>query len=261
MVAFRIWRVRVKKLKVLDLFAGIGGFTVAGEMAGGYETVAFCEIDKNAQKVLARHWPDVPIHEDVTKLTGADVGAIDVITGGFPCQDVSSAGGGLGVIDGKRSSLFREILRLAAETGRPCIVMENVGNLIRGGSGIWFASVMHGLAEIGYDAEWHVLPASYIGAIHRRERIWIIAYPSGFRQCATRGPVFSSEYQKVANWEASGLVGAVQRGEGMPYLCRDHDGVRPKMDASRLRQLGNAIVPQVASCFMKALYEAHFDAQ
>lgn len=85
-------------LKVLDLFAGAGGFTVAGELAGGYETVAFCEIDKHARKVLANNWPDVPIFEDVTKLKADDIdGTVDVITGGFPCQDLSTAGRGAGL--------------------------------------------------------------------------------------------------------------------------------------------------------------------
>lgn len=173
-----------KKLRVLDLFAGAGGFTLAGEMAGGYETVGFCEIDPYAQKVLRARWPDVPLFDDVTKLHGNDVGQVDVITGGFPCQDVSSAGRMKGTIDGERSSLFGEMLRLAPEVGRPWIIMENVWNLVSGGDGLWFAAVLHGLAQIGYDAEWHFLPASYVGASHRRARVWIIAYPAGVRQQA-----------------------------------------------------------------------------
>lgn len=173
-------------LRVLDLFAGAGGFTLAGEMAGGYETVAFCEIDKYAQRVLRANWPDVPIFEDVTKLRGSDVGAVDVITGGFPCQDLSSAGRGAGIGEGTRSGLFREMLRLACEvreiTGRlPYIIFENVPRLLSGPAeapGEWFGEFLWSLAEVGYDAEWFCITAASIGAPHERERVCVVAYPN-----------------------------------------------------------------------------------
>lgn len=160
-------------LKVLDLFAGAGGFTLAGEMAGGYSTVAFCEIEKYAQRVLRANWPGVPVFDDVTKLKGADVGAVGVITGGFPCQDLSSAGRGAGIGDGTRSGLFREMLRMACEvreiTGRlPYIIFENVPRLLSGPSenpGEWFGEFLWSLAEVGYDAEWFVSP---LPALERR---------------------------------------------------------------------------------------------
>lgn len=82
----------MRKLRVLDLFSGIGGFSLGLERTGGFETVAFCEIDPFCRRVLAKHWPAVPCFEDVTKLRGEDVGPVDVICGGFPCQDISSAG-------------------------------------------------------------------------------------------------------------------------------------------------------------------------
>lgn len=171
-------------LRVLDLFAGAGGFTLAGEMAGGYSTVAFCEIDKYAQRVLRVNWPGVPVFDDVTKLKGADVGAVDVITGGFPCQDLSSAGRGAGIGDGTRSGLFREMLRLACEvreiTGRlPYIIFENVPRLLSGPSenpGEWFGEFLWSLAEVGYDAEWFCITAASIGAPHERERVCVVAY-------------------------------------------------------------------------------------
>lgn len=244
-------------LKTVDLFAGIGGFTVAGELAGGYETVAFCELNKNAQAVLRKHWPDVPIFDDVTKLKADDIdGTVDVITGGWPCQDVSTAGKMLGVIDGDRSSLFTEILRIAAEVrerqGRlPYLLMENVGNLIRGGNGLWFAAVMHGLASIGYDAEWHVLPASYVGASHRRERIWIIAYPSetgGERNI--KKPIF---WQRYVQGEPDGILARWTRRSDIPEprTIRTNDGI-PNY-SHRISMMGNAIVPQVAACFLRAI--------
>ena len=173
-------------LKVLDLFAGAGGFTLAGEIAGGYDTVAFCEIDKYAQRVLRKNWPGVPVFDDVTQLKGVDVGAVDVITGGFPCQDLSSAGKGAGIGDGTRSGLFREMLRLACEVreitgGLPYIVFENVPRLLSGPSespGEWFGEFLYALAEVGYDAEWFCISAASIGAPHLRERVCVVAYAS-----------------------------------------------------------------------------------
>lgn len=172
-------------LKVLDLFAGAGGFTIAGDIAGGYETVAFCEIDKHARKVLAANWPNVPIFEDVTKLHASEIdGTIDVITGGFPCQDLSSAGRGAGLGEGTRSGLFREMLRLACEVrekqGRlPYIIFENVPRLLSGPTeapGEWFGEFLWALAEVGYDAEWFCITAASIGAPHERERVCVVAY-------------------------------------------------------------------------------------
>lgn len=173
-------------LRVLDLFSGAGGFTLAGEMAGGYETVAFCEIDRYAQRVLRANWPDVPMFDDVTKMKGADIGAVDVITGGFPCQDLSSAGRGAGIGDGTRSGLFREMLRLACEireiTGRlPYIIFENVPRLLSGPSeapGEWFGEFLWAVAEVGYDAEWFCITAASIGAPHERERVCVVAHPN-----------------------------------------------------------------------------------
>lgn len=241
-------------LKVLDLFAGAGGFTIAGELAGGYETVAFCEIDKYAQKVLRKNWPNVPIFDDVTKLKGSDVGTVDVITGGFPCQDVSIAGHRAGTIDGERSSLFHEILRIATETGRPIIIMENVGHLVSGGNGHWFGTVMHGLAQIGYDAEWHVLPASYIGACHRRERVWIIAYPCEKQfKGGKQEPIFGQ--RNLQGQFGGGLAGWSRRSDiPEPRTVRRNDGFSNL--SHRVALMGNAIVPQVAAYIMLALREA-----
>jgi len=168
-------------MKVLDLFAGIGGFTLGLERAG-FETVAFCEIEPYAQKVLKKHWPGVPIYDDVRQLTAerlaADGIGVDVITGGFPCQDISAAGRQAG-IDGERSGLWSEIARLIGELQPRYAIMENVTNLISGDRGRWFGRVLRDLAEIGYDAEWHCIPASAIGAHHHRDRVWIICYQRG----------------------------------------------------------------------------------
>lgn len=160
-------------LKVLDLFSGIGGFSLGLERAGGFETAAFCEINKSAQKVLKKHWPNVPIFEDVSTLKGEQLGTIDVICGGFPCQDISLAGKGAG-LEGARSGLWFEFHRLIKEIKPSWVIAENVAALRSRG----LDQVLRSLAEIGYDAEWHCIPASAVGAKHTRDRIWIIAYPS-----------------------------------------------------------------------------------
>ena len=162
-------------------------------------TVAFCEIEPYCRAVLARHWPGVPIFGDIQELTlealadaheradkqsesQSGVGPvpatngcrIDVICGGFPCQDISVAGKGAGLA-GARSGLWREYFRLIRDLGPRYVIVENVSALL--GRGL--AEVLADLASIGFDAEWHCIPASHVGAPHRRDRIWIVAYPCG----------------------------------------------------------------------------------
>jgi DNA (cytosine-5)-methyltransferase 1 len=168
-------------LKVLDLFSGIGGFSLGLERTGGFETVAFCEIEKFPQKVLAKHWPEVPIYEDVRNVTAKQLrsdGIIpNVITGGFPCQDISVAGNQKGMGEGTRSGLWSECARLLGEIRPDYAIFENVTALLSGDNGKWFERVLWDLSEVGYDAEWHCIPASELGANHHRDRVWIIAYP------------------------------------------------------------------------------------
>jgi DNA (cytosine-5)-methyltransferase 1 len=160
-------------MKVLDLFSGIGGFSLGLERAG-METVAFCEIDEACNKVLEKHWPKVVNFRDVKKLTGKYLnGVIDVICGGFPCQDISVAGLKKG-IKGERSGLWKEFLRLIEEIKPRYAIIENVANLRSQG----LATVLKDLWKIGYDSEWHIISARAVGAPHLRERIWIIAYPN-----------------------------------------------------------------------------------
>lgn len=171
------------KLRVLDLFSGIGGFSLGLERAtnkgqiNGFETVAFCEIEAFPRKVLAKHWPDVPCYTDVRTLTAERLAAdgiwADVISGGFPCQDISTAGKGAGLA-GERSGLWSEIARLVGELRPAFVIVENVSALLGRGLG----TVLGDLAAIGYDAEWHCIPASHVGAPHRRDRVWIVAHPA-----------------------------------------------------------------------------------
>ena len=168
----------MNKLRLLDLFSGIGGFSLGLERTGGFETVAFCEIEPFPRKILNKHWPEVPIYEDIRDLTAsrlrADGIAVDAICGGFPCQDISTAGKGAG-IEGERSGLWSEYARLIGELRPRVVFVENVAALLSRG----LDKVLGDLASLGYDAEWHCIPASAIGAHHHRDRVWIIAYADG----------------------------------------------------------------------------------
>lgn len=171
-----------KPYRVIDLFSGIGGFALGLE-AAGMETVAFCEISEPCRRLLAHYWPEVKQYDDITTLTAerldADGIAPDVICGGFPCQDLSYAGAGAG-LSGARSGLFWEIERLVRdliEAGRRprYLVLENVSALLNRGLG----EVLGALATLGYDLWWDCIPGVAVGAPHRRDRIWIVAYPRG----------------------------------------------------------------------------------
>jgi len=163
-------------LNVLDLFSGIGGFSLGLERTGGFRTVAFCEIEPFCRRVLAKHWPAIPCYDDVRTLTAARLAAdgiaVDVICGGFPCQDISVAGKGAGIA-GERSGLWSEYARIIGEVRPRYVIVENVAALL--GRGL--SRVLGDLAALGFDAEWNCIPASAVGAPHRRERIWILAYP------------------------------------------------------------------------------------
>jgi DNA (cytosine-5)-methyltransferase 1 len=182
-------RVALQPLRLLDTFAGIGGFSLGLEATGGFETVAFCEREPYCRRLLAKRWPGVPCFPDVRKLT-AEVLTIegrtpvDIISGGFPCQDISYAGHGQGLA-GKRSGLFFELHRLIREIRPRYAILENVAALRSRG----LDTVLGELAAIGYDAEWHCIPAAALGAPHKRDRVWIVAYPAmdGFEHGAEQG--------------------------------------------------------------------------
>jgi len=158
-------------MRVLDLFSGIGGFALGLERAG-METVAFCEIDPFCRQVLKKHWPDIPCHMDIRRLTKKDLPEIDLICGGFPCQDISVANTqGVG-LEGKRSGLWKEYHRIIKEVKPRYVIIENVANLRNKG----LNKVLKDVWSLGYDLEWHIIPAFSVGLPHQRERIWILAY-------------------------------------------------------------------------------------
>ena len=164
----------MKGLKMLDTFAGIGGFSYAAtKLGGGYRTTQFIEIDPFCQKILKKHFPNTPIHDDIRTFTARPF-QYDVITGGFPCQDISVAGRREGITEESRSGLFYELMRVIRMVRPKFIVLENVAAILNNGLDI----VLGELSEAGYDAEWSIISASSLGACHRRSRWWLVAYPN-----------------------------------------------------------------------------------
>ena len=235
------------KLRVLDLFSGIGGFSLGLERTGGFETVAFCEIEPFPRKVLAKHWPEVPCYEDVLTLTGDACGRIDVITAGFPCQDISLSGRGEG-ITGARSGLWSEVARLVGELRPSYVILENSpALLIRG-----FSVVLSDLAALGYDAQWHCIPAAYAGAAHLRDRIWIVAYPMQVGELAA--PVGDMDWTLLykAQWpEIADATGGHATWAPEPGVARVANGLPNIVD--RRSTLGNTVVPQIPELIGRAI--------
>ena len=173
-------------MNVLDLFAGIGGFTYAGHLLGGFTTTQFVENNAYCQQVLRKNFPHVPIHDDINTFdTSFKFGEFDLITAGFPCQDLSSAGKQAGLREGTRSSLFYRVMQIARQVRPKFILFENVANTISHGKGQTFQQILLEIAKSGFNAEWGIVSAADVGACHLRKRIWIIAYANDPRYYRT----------------------------------------------------------------------------
>ena len=186
----------MSKLTGVSLFAGIGGFDLAMER-NGVEVVANVEIDKACQSVLAKHFPNAKQFSDITEVKGSDlIGAgfeprRGIITGGFPCQDVSVAGKRRGLA-GERSGLFWEISRLIEETQTEWFILENVPGLLTSNKGRDFGVVIGTLADIGYSCAWRVLDAQHFGVPQRRKRVFIVGRRTG-NELSAAEVLFKSE--------------------------------------------------------------------
>tara|TARA_A100001391_G_scaffold7905_1_gene5226 strand:+ start:185 stop:1393 length:1209 start_codon:yes stop_codon:yes gene_type:complete len=166
-------------LKMLDTFAGIGGFSYAAKylIDPGIETAGFVEIDPFCQKILSKNFPNIPIYDDITSFTAKPF-QYDIISGGFPCQDISVAGRQKGITQTTRSGLFYELIRVIRMVRPKYVILENVSAILNNGMG----TVLAELYETGlYECEWATFPASLIGAAHQRDRWWLVAYPIGIR--------------------------------------------------------------------------------
>ena len=246
---------------------------------------------------MKKRFPDAVNHGDVTQLRGSHVARVDVLCGGFPCQDISLAGKGAG-IEGSRSGLWTHYARIIDEVRPSWVVIENVSALRSRG----LDRVLGSLAALGYDAEWHCIPAAYVGAPHRRDRIWIVAHPNadesrsqgwdraivreraGQQPAGPLGALADAECSGVSDdrqREVVGSPGSMQREapererlwadarerhnavgvgewwESEPDVGRVAHGVPSRVD--RLRCLGNAIVPQVAAFIFQAIYDREIE--
>tara|TARA_R100001440_G_scaffold7407_1_gene14525 strand:+ start:1751 stop:2842 length:1092 start_codon:yes stop_codon:yes gene_type:complete len=195
-------------LRFLDLFSGIGGFSLGLESVG-METVAFCEMDKFCQKVLKKHWPDVPIHSDIKELDGYEYrGAVELVCGGFPCQPYSVAGEQRGSLDDR--ALWPEMLRVISEVQPTWVIGENVSGIIN----MELDNVLSDLEAQSYQSQCFVLPACAVDAKHRRDRVFIISYAD--RQGEPDEPTRSQERERfLANsgCKSEGIQGNGSSGE------------------------------------------------
>ena len=236
-----------------SLFSGIGGLDLGLEWAG-FETKWFCEIEKFPQAVLRKHWPDTPIIEDVRNVTTGNVQQVDVIAGGFPCQDISIAGRRAG-IGAERSGLWSEMARIIRVFRPRYTIIENVANLV----GFGLERVLADLAEMGRDASWAVIPASAVGADHRRDRVFIVSwfaddYSNRIQGSKSKSFPWLSALQRNENGRSIAKWPDRSRSNIDPFR-RGADGVSTRLYESRMKGLGNAVVPQVGYLVGRAVME------
>lgn len=243
----------------ISLFSGCGFLDLACQWAG-FKPVSFCEIDTFCQKILRKHWPDIPIIKDVKDVKGEQFKdrAITLIVGGFPCQDVSLAGQRRGISEGTRSGLWLEYKRIIGEIRPEWALVENVPGLLSVDNGNGFRGILRDLSEMGYDAEWCTLRASYFGAIHGRARIFIIAYPNSYGMEGCRVLPYIS--QNRSRWKGSQADLFNQKqftkgysSESESELLRADDGGSYWVD--RIKGIGNGVCPQEAYPILKTIHD------
>ena len=271
-------------MRHLDLFSGIGGFALAASWVWPeHEVVSFCEQDQFCQKVLSKHWPDVPVNTDIHTLRGDEFGSIDLVSGGFPCQPYSVAGKQRGAEDDR--ALWPEMLRIIKEAKPTWVLGENVAGIIK----MELDKVLSDLESIGYETRAFVIPACAVNAPHRRDRVWVLAHSESLRLqglcfkkdsgghlakdglCNEFARAITDGYSWIAaNSHGAGLeklnAPAISERQGFSAglfidawanwptqspVCGRDDGIPHRVD--RLKSLGNAIVPQVAYEIMKAI--------
>ncbi len=251
-------------LTIGSLFSGIGGLELGLERAGLGPVLWQVEINPYCRAVLAKHWPEVRRYEDVRLVRGADLAPVDVICGGFPCQDISSAGAKAGIA-GPRSGLWQEFRRLVGEAGPRYVVVENVGALHLRGLDV----VLGGLADLGMDAIWFPLAAADVGAPHLRERLFVVGYPNcdgppgvsehdeapGLSAVARSPDTEATERRRPSPEAHEGRRDSEVGGLGFSADREEYWGAEPSMDRvaygvpralERGGAIGNAVVPQVA---------------
>ena len=224
-------------MKILDLFSGIGGFSLGFNRAG-FETVAFCEKDKFCKKVLKKHWPETIVHDDIFKLDGGGYSGIDVITGGYPCQPFSVAGKKKGSEDSR--NLWPEMFRVIKQSRPAWVVCENVYGHIRLG----LDGVLLDLESEGYSTRTFIVPACSVGAQHRRDRVWIVANTNSFRiQRMPKKQVLQK--RQIQGRQSFQQIKNIREMFNKPEagLCRSLHGIPNGVD--RIKSLGNSVIPQI----------------
>jgi DNA (cytosine-5)-methyltransferase 1 len=241
----------------LSLFSGIGGLDLAAEWAG-FETVGQCEFADYPTKVLEKHWPNVPRWKDVRELTAKSIWErtglkeITVISGGFPCQPHSLAGKRKASADER--DLWPEYRRIIGKVNPRWIVAENVPGLLSSEDGRFFRGILRDLSEMGFNVGWCTYPAAWVGAIHRRERIFIIAYSNAQR---LQGRLLEKKLQKADEQSERAYLHLLGRANAQylsqSAILRKSNGIPYRVD--RTQCLGNAVVPQQAYPIFKAIAE------
>jgi DNA (cytosine-5)-methyltransferase 1 len=221
------------KLKVLDLFSGIGGFSLGLERTGGFETVAFCEIEEFPRQVLAKHWPDVPCHKDVRELTSDAVGPIDVICGGYPCQPFSTAGKRQGADDDRH--LWPEVHRLMASIRPTWGIFENVAGHVSMG----LDQVLSDLEGEGYTAWPLIIPACALDAPHRRDRVWVVAHSERDTIKQRCEPTMQRGRSNEAKQVGLGSGGNGEFMADTAQLQRNGSGKHTKQSERQISEFGN----------------------
>ena len=241
-----------KPLEIGSLFSG-AGLCDLGFHRAGFGHRFFCEVDPYCRSVLARHWPGVPIYPDIRRLCPDELPDVDVLVGGFPCQDVSCSGNRAGITEKTRSGLWYEYKRII-ETKQPkYAVIENVKGLLSKG----METVLQDLSSIGYDAEWQCVPASAFGAPHLRERIFIVAYPHSHAN-DQHGRIFASDSTNLENLYQLGSVSdwlgiridrarkqTIRQAYRGPVLCRVGNGSAERLDDVQGRKPGQLNIPNI----------------
>lgn len=238
-------------MKFISLFSGIGGFDLGFERAG-MECVAQVEIDDFCQKVLFKHWPNVPKHKDVRHVGKHNLPRTDVVCAGFPCQPHSVAGERLASSDER--DLWPQTARVIYETQPGWFVGENVRGLLSSENGRFFGGILRDLADFGYDVEWFLLSAEAFGAPHKRERVFMVA---NNRPKRIQGFVQKKIY-KLPSFSWCENVGGVENLRGRsdipePLFRGSSDGIPFWVD--RLGAIGNAVMPQVAEFIGRCIME------
>lgn len=252
-------------MNALSLFSGIGGLDIAAEWAG-FKTIAFCEKDRFCQKVLAKHWPNVRIYDDVKTITTDELPAIELVHGGYPCQPFSTAGNRKGLVDSR--FLWPEMLRIIRETKPRWVVGENV----KGHITLGLDTVCNDLEGSGYSVRAVCIPACSIGAVHRRERVFVLAYTAsnGLDEGAASGSDVPPDDARREKEQAKSSKHEGRSGLRLELDWRGREiggwGIEPpeiRVDArlpnrvDRNRALGNSVVPQQAYPIFAAIAETY----